>query len=140
MLTRKFGDTIALRLLPGEDVVECVKNTASEYKIRLGVVTGIGAADCAEFGIYSVDEKKYYSNKIECEAEITSLVGNITVSENGDPYIHLHVNLGLKDGSVIGGHLNKCVICATSEIFIRVLDGEITRIKDDYTGLNVLDI
>lgn len=69
--------------------------------------------------------------------ELTSLNGNITTME-GESYLHLHASFGRSNGEMLGGHLYKAYISATSEIFIHTIDDEIDRAKDPTTGLNVL--
>ena len=68
--------------------------------------------------------------------EITSLLGTITEKE-GEPYLHLHINLCREDMSVIGGHLNECRISATCEMVVRKLDGAVGRRLDSEVGLNL---
>jgi len=67
------------------------------------------------------------------------LTGNIT-EKDGDPYIHLHINLTGKDYEAIGGHLNKAMISVTGEIVVTSIEGMINRYHVKQSGLNLLDI
>ena len=70
--------------------------------------------------------------------EITALIGNISRQEGADaPYLHLHITLAKAGGQAVGGHLNRAVISATSELFVRKLPGVIGRFADPETGLNL---
>ena len=40
-------------------------------------------------------------------------------------------------GRVVGGHLNRAVISATCELFVRTLPGTVERRLDEETGLNL---
>ena len=68
--------------------------------------------------------------------EITSLLGNITTM-NGETYLHLHINLCDENMNIKGGHLNECRISATGEIIVTKINGNVDRIKDNETGLNI---
>lgn len=60
-----------------------------------------------------------------------------TVSING---CHIHISLGDKDGSVIGGHLVEgCLVNTTAEICIEELNEyKFTRELDENTGYKEL--
>mgnify|MGYP003305570877 CR=1 FL=1 len=79
------------------------------------------------------------ANEINSLMEIASLTGNVTTM-NGEAYVHLHAVLCDKEGNAFGGHLKKGVIGATCEIFVSVVDGEVSRVNEKETGLNILDI
>ncbi len=134
---KKFGPDYVLRLDRGEEIVETILKFVRESKLRLGAISGLGACDLVELGIFKVAEQKYYPNRFEGEMEMTSLIGNISEME-GKPYLHLHANFGREDGSVVGGHLNSGRISATAEIFIHGLEGSLDRFHDSELGLNRL--
>ena len=67
--------------------------------------------------------------------EITSIIGNINTM-NDKHYSHIHVNCSKKSGKTVGGHLIKCVISLTSEIFINVLEGNVDRYRDETLQIN----
>ena len=137
MFYKKFGDDIVIRLEIGEDVVTSVAKVCDVEKVKLGSVTGLGAVDHVVVGLYKVAEKKYYSNTFDGEMEMSSLVGNVTTKE-GNTYLHFHATFAGADGKVIGGHLNEAKVSATAEIFLHIIHGEVDRIVDDHTGLNVI--
>ena len=99
----------------------------------------LGAADHVQIGLYDVASRQYHKHTFDGPMEITSLLGSIS-SKDGEPYLHLHINLCREDMSVIGGHLNECRISATCEMFVRVLDGMVNRRLDEsVTGLNLYE-
>ena len=136
MFAEKHGDTYVVRLERGEEIMESLKSLCEREHLELAEVAGIGAADMAEIGLYDVGERQYHKSLLEGEMEITSLNGNVT-RKDGEVYLHLHINLGLKDHSVRGGHLNACRISGTCEMFVRTLPGSVGRRPDPATGLNV---
>ena len=54
---------------------------------------------------------------IKGEFELTSLVGNITI-KNGNPFVHIHVNVSDEACNAYGGHLFSGTITATGELII----------------------
>lgn len=136
---RKIGATYVLRMERGEEIIAGLRKLAADEKIGLAYLTGIGAADHVSMGLYDVGNQRYVSVSMDKPLEITSLVGNIT-EKDGDPYIHVHINLSDEEGKAFGGHLTKAVIGGTSEIFVQTLEGHVGRKLDDITGtgLNLL--
>lgn len=134
-----FEDTYVLRLEKGEEVVESIKKLCKEEKITLAEITGLGAANLVEIGLFNVNTKEYRTEVIEGMFEITSLIGNATTKER-EPYLHLHINFSDASNQVKGGHLVRARISATGEIFIRKINGEVGRRFDEEIGLNLLAI
>lgn len=134
---RVFGETIVLRLEKGEEVIESIKNLCEKENIKAGSISGLGASNYVVVGLFKVNEKKYYSNTFEEDFEITNLTGNIS-RMNGEVYLHIHGTFADVEGKCIGGHLNKAVISATSEIIITRINGDIGRNFSEEIGLNLI--
>lgn len=49
---KRFGQKILLRLNPGEEVAECIREVCRTEKVALGEVSGLGAASEAELGVF----------------------------------------------------------------------------------------
>lgn len=139
MKIKKFGSSYIIRIQRGEEVVETLEKVCADHNIRLGVVSGIGAVGEATIGLYDVENQQYHSESYTGDMEITSLAGNVTTM-NGATYLHLHVSLSDHTHKLFGGHLNRAVVCATCEVFIQTIDGEVDRFKDSETGLNLLKL
>ena len=133
---KRFNDVIFARIDRGEEIVEQVLKIAEKEDIRLAGIEALGAVDDFTVGVYSVAERKYYSNRFEGSYEIVSLTGTITTM-NGQIYHHLHMSAGDEKGAVFGGHLNRAVVSATCEMIIRITDGTVERKTDEKTGLNL---
>ncbi len=136
---KRISNTIAVRIYKGEDVIEQIKNLTVAENIKAGTITGLGAGSCIEVGVYDPAEKKYKTKVFEGILEITSLIGNLSIKDN-EPYLHMHINFSDDEYRIYGGHLIKCEIALTAEIFINVLDGEINRKFDDMLGGYMLDL
>ena len=139
MLYQKFDNTYVIRLERGDDVVASLLKLAEKEKIGLANVSGIGACDSAIIGVYKLGEKKYYSNHLLGDMEITNLTGNITTMDD-KPYVHVHATLGMADGSAKGGHLNEAIVSATGELMVTVVNGTVDRFKDKASGINYLKL
>ena len=134
---RKFGDSYVLRLDRGEEVLTALTDFCLREQVALGSVEGLGAADHAVIGLYDVGKRQYHKESFDGPMEITSLLGSIS-TKDGEPYLHLHINLCRADMQVIGGHLNECRISATCELFVRTLAGRVERkLDEETTGLNL---
>ena len=59
---RVFGDKIALRLDPGEELLDRISEVCRRQGVRFGSITGIGAANHVTIGFYNL-EKQEYSEK-----------------------------------------------------------------------------
>ena len=134
----KFGNDYVIRINRGEEVIECLKKLCKEEDIKLAEITGLGASNLVEIGIFNPGTKEYNTKTFEGMFEITSLVGNVT-RKDGEVYLHIHINFGDENGIVRGGHLVRTKISATSEIIVRRIDGEVGRKLSDEIGLNLLD-
>ena len=130
---RRFGGHIVLRIDRGEEVVEKITELAEKENIKLGAISGLGAADHVVMGVYDIEEQVFHKQEMNELMEITSLIGNITEMD-GKPYLHIHINLADKNGNVHGGHLNEVRSGGTAEIVVTVIEGAVGRKKDQITG------
>ena len=133
---RRFGDTLIVRIDPGEEIVEQVRVIAEREDIKLAGVEALGALSELTVGVFDTVEKKYYSNRFQGAYEIVSLTGTIS-TKDGAFYQHLHMSAGDSRGQVFGGHLNAAVVSATCEMVIRVIPGQVDRYLDPDVGLNL---
>lgn len=135
---KRFDNRIVMRIDRGEEIVSKLTEVAVKENIRCASVSAIGATNAFTIGAYLVEKNEYLSKNYAGTYEITSLFGNITFN-NGDVYLHLHMNAADDNGHVVGGHLNRAVISATCEIFIDIIDCVIGRKSDKVTMLNIFD-
>ncbi len=134
---RRFGNTVVVRLDRGEEIMSQVKEVAKKENIKLGSISALGSVNDFTVGVFDIEEKKFYSNHFTGVFEISSLFGTIT-TKDGEYYGHIHMNVGDKEGHVLGGHLIEGNIAATCELFITILDGNIEREYDDEYEMNIL--
>ena len=136
MQYKQFGDTYMLRIDYGEEILQSLKQMCAQEGIRLAEVSAIGAVDHAVVGVFDLREKRYHQEETNEFMEIASLSGSVT-GMNGQPYIHLHVTMADQKHILHGGHAIALRVGATCEMFVRVLDGQVTREKNEELGINL---
>ena len=122
---------VAIRMAPGEDVLEGLKSACAEHGIGHGMILGgIGSLNGARFfDPIPLPEKKAgygYGDAIELTGpiELISLSGMICEGEDGQTMFHIHAGLSGQDGSGYGGHLiegNKVLL--TVDVIVAELGG-----------------
>ena len=130
------GNTYLLVLQKGEEIISALTQFAAKTNLTCATVSGIGATDDAEMGVFDTFEKQYYTKQIRAMTEITALCGNIT-QKDGKPYVHLHATLATMF-DVVGGHLSKAIVSATAEIFVTAYPIATNRQFDSAVGINLL--
>ena len=135
---RRCGKRVGVRVDRYEEVMEKIQEICEKEGILLGSISGLGAASYVEMGLYDVEKKAFTGTILEQPLEVTSLIGSVTEMD-GKPYLHVHIGAADVTGKAYGGHLKKCVIGGTAEIFIHVADGHVGRKADWFsdTGLNL---
>ena len=135
---RRFGNAVVIRIDRNEEVMEKLEEVCVKENILLGSISGLGAASCVEMGLYDVEKQAFTGTILEQPLEVTSLIGSVTEMD-GRPYLHVHIGAADVNGKAYGGHLKKCVIGGTAEIFIHTADGHVGRKADWFseTGLNL---
>ncbi|MBI4721079.1 MAG: DNA-binding protein [Chitinivibrionia bacterium] len=134
-----FGTSYILKLERGEEVVETLTRFAGDVDIAAGVINGIGAVRQCTLGYFDPDTKEYSRQLIEESCEVANLSGT-TGRFEGKPVLHLHATLADAHHRTTAGHLFSAVVSATLEVHIMKLPGELVRKRDDFTGLNLLDL
>lgn len=132
---RRFGDTYMVRMDVGEEILQSLKGLCEKEGIRLAQVDALGATDHAVVGVFNVAEQQYHSEELNGFMEITNLTGNVT-RMNGEVYLHLHGTMVDANHTAHGGHVNEMRVGATCEMFVRVLDGEVGRERNEEIGIN----
>lgn len=132
------NNKLFLRIDKDEEIIDCIKKVAENENIKSASISGIGATDDFEVGVFNLENKNYEKFSFKENHEINSLCGNITTFEN-KPYIHLHITCTNKDCRVVGGHLLKAKISITSEIVVDILDIEVTRKHNNELNFNQIE-
>jgi len=140
MIYTQLGtDKYVLRLESGDDILQTIRQFATTKRISAGLLEGIGSLSKVKLGHYDFKTKQYRYETFEDDLEILNLSGNIATMDR-EPLPHVHVTLGRRDFSVIGGHLDEGSSANMVEIGLWKLPGKLVKAKDPEIGLNVLQL
>jgi uncharacterized protein len=133
----KDGKNYFLKLDIEEDVIENISKFCLENDIKAASIKAIGVLKNIELGYYDIKKGTYEKHILHEDYELLSFIGNIGIND-GIPHPHIHVVLGDKKLSCIGGHLLKAKVGVTCEVFITSFDMDIERLFDEKTKLKLL--
>lgn len=122
----------------GDEPVEGLTELSRREGIRAASITGVGAFERATLGYFDRERKEYDRIPVDDQVEVLSLTGDIALAE-GDPMVHLHVVLGRRDGSTVGGHLVDASVWPTLEVVVIETPEALHRVHDPETGLALID-
>lgn len=126
--------TLAVRLLPGQDLKRELADLVRREEIEAGcVLTCVGSL--TQVALRFAD--RHEATTLTGRFEIVSLVG--TLSPDG---LHLHMAVSDGDGCTVGGHvMDGNLIHTTAEVVIGKLPGvKFTRTHDERTGYKELTV
>jgi predicted DNA-binding protein with PD1-like motif len=132
--------TYVLVLDQGEEAFKAITEFAGKEKLSGASVSAIGAFSRAHLGWFDLAEKKYAPIDVGAQCEVLSLMGDIAQGDDGKPSLHLHAVLGLKDGTVRGGHFLSGTVQPTLEVTIRETVVHLRRKKRDDLGIALISI
>ena len=134
------GRTFVLILDQGEEAFAAVTAFANEKAIEAASVAAIGAFEGAEVGWFDLVAKRYKPIPVNEQCEALSLLGDIAQGDDGKASLHLHAVLGLRDGSVRGGHFLGGHVRPTLEVTIVETASHLRRKKRADLGIALIDI
>jgi predicted DNA-binding protein with PD1-like motif len=108
----------------GDEIMSGLTEFAEKYHIRNGHFMGVGAINKGLFG-WSEGEGGRGQRRIELnqEAEIVSLIGSISVDNQGRSNVHAHGSVALSDGSIKGGHWWQAYVSIAFEVYVTEEEG-----------------
>ena len=146
-VTAEFGRIVPVRLLPGTDVMDGLKQVCEDNGVRYGyLLMAIGTVNEATIQIFRPKpESRLGAGYTEPETipgpiEILGLSGIIFETVEGETALHLHASFCDKDGKIVGGHVvpGGNPVCATLDACIAEVSGAKFLSKyDEETDLNL---
>ncbi len=138
MQSQEEGNAVLVKLSDGEDVLANLEAAARKHGIENGsVLWGIGMVKDFEIGFFGPEgyEKRAFTDR----CELIAFHGSIAMQS--EPKFHLHVAVGQRDHSVVGGHLFRAKAAVVNEIRLERFETiRLRRIPNPKTGLNELDV
>jgi predicted DNA-binding protein with PD1-like motif len=138
LLSDGGAKTYLLEFHTGQEVMKGLLAFARKHGLVAGHLTGIGAISDAVIGYFDPQTKTYLRIHEKGQAEVLSLTGNLALYDN-EPFFHVHVALGLRDGSTRGGHLFEATVRPTVEVVLTAYPRPVRRKIDTETGLPLLN-
>jgi predicted DNA-binding protein with PD1-like motif len=132
--------TFVLVFATGDEAIAGLTAFAKEKKLAASHFTGIGGFQEATLGYFNLDRKDYDKIAVREQVEVLSLVGDITLTDKGEPKIHAHVVLGRFDGSTRGGHLVEAKVRPTLEVMLVESPRHLRRKHDPQSGLALIQL
>lgn len=132
--------TFALVLDDGEEVFQAITRFAAEENIGGASLTAIGAFKSATVGFFDFQSRTYDKIPISEQCEVLSALGDIALGDDGKPSLHLHVVVGLSDGSTKGGHFIDGIVHPTLEVIVRENPVHLRRRKRSDLGIALIDL
>jgi uncharacterized protein len=123
-----------------DEAVSGLTALAGEEQLSAASLTAVGAVERATLGWYDLDAREYRKIPVEEQAEVLSLVGDVARGPKGDPAVHIHAVLGLRDGSTRGGHLLEAHVRPTLEVVLTERPGTLSKTFRPEYGLALIDL
>ena len=118
----RSGSDLLVRLDPGEEIHESLRNLADELGIDAAAITsGIGRTRDNQYG-YMNEDGVYYRRLLPPPSELVSLSGNIARTQDGGAFTHIHCCLSDDENNVHAGHLFQATVHVVAEIHIRIME------------------
>jgi predicted DNA-binding protein with PD1-like motif len=133
------SETRVVILDSGDDAFAALTKFANAG-ITAASLTAIGAFEKATIGWFDFDEKAYKKIEVEQQCEVLSAIGDVAVGDDGKASLHVHVVLGLADGTTRGGHLMKGTVRPTLEVVLTDTPKHLRRKKNADIGIALIDI
>ena len=135
-LTQDRATLHALIFETGDEVMSGLKEFAQRHNVRAARFTAIGAFQSATLAYFDWEKKNYIEIPVRDQVEVLVLAGDIAWNEN-EPVAHVHVVLGRRDGSTLGGHLCEAIVRPTLEVMLTQA-GALERTIDPTSGLALI--
>src|SRR5204863_1139024 len=124
----------------GEEAFAALTRFANAEKLAAASLTAIGAFERATVGWFDLKAKDYRKIEINQQCEVLSALGDVAIGDDGKASLHVHVVLGLSDGSTRGGHLLAGTVRPTLEVILTEVPSKLRRKKRADLGIALIDI
>jgi predicted DNA-binding protein with PD1-like motif len=132
--------TFAIIYDTGDEVLDGLMWFSKEFKPESARFTAIGAFQDVVVAYFDWATKKYKEIPVNEQVEVLTLAGDIAWKDDGEPVVHAHVVVGLKDGTTRGGHLRKAHVRPTLELVLVEYPKHLARKHDPETGLTLIRV
>jgi predicted DNA-binding protein with PD1-like motif len=124
----------------GEEAFATLTRFANDAGISAASLTAIGAFEKAIVGWFDFTTRSYKKIAVDEQCEVLSAIGDVAVGDDGKASLHLHIVLGMSDGSTRGGHLLEGKVRPTLEVVLTETPSKLRRKKRPDLGIALIDI
>jgi uncharacterized protein len=130
--------TFAVVLETDDEAMKCLQVFATRENIAAAQISAIGAFSSAMLGYFDWQKKDYLRNTFAEQLEVASLLGDVALSPDKKPALHLHAVLGRRDGTALAGHLLEGRVRPTLEVILTESPAHLQKIYDPESGLALI--
>jgi uncharacterized protein len=134
------SETRVVILDSGEEAFTTLTKFVNAAGVTAASLTAIGAFEKATIGWFDFDRKTYKNIEVDQQCEVLSAIGDVAVGDDGKASLHVHVVLGLSDGTTRGGHLMAGTVRPTLEVVLTDTPAHLRRKKNPDIGIALIDL
>ncbi|MGX1106825.1 MULTISPECIES: PPC domain-containing DNA-binding protein [Bradyrhizobium] len=123
----------------GEEAFGALTKFANDARVTAASLSAIGAFERATVGWFDFASKSYRKIEIDEQCEVLCALGDIATGDDGKASLHMHIVLGLSDGSTRGGHLLAGIVRPTLEVVVTEAPVRLRRRKRPELGIALID-
>jgi len=124
---------------PGDEAVSTLTEFARSEDLEAAQITAVGAFERATVGWFDPAARDYRPIEVAVQCELLSLIGDVAAGEDG-PVLHMHVVLGLSDGTTRGGHLLEARVYPTLEAVVTENPARLRKVMNPDVGIPLIDL
>ena len=123
----------------GEEFHAGLTDWAADTDVEASAFTGVGGFQEAVLGYYDMQAQDYVDIPVDAQVEVLVLAGDITGTDDGW-MVHAHTVCGRRDGSTVGGHVQRGIVRPTLEVVVTASPTALRRRHDPRSGLALIDV
>jgi predicted DNA-binding protein with PD1-like motif len=124
---------------PGDEAVAALTQFAQAEDLEAASIAAVGAFENAVVGWFDPAAKDYRRIPVGEQCEVLSLLGDVAQGQDG-PILHMHVVLGLSDGTTRGGHLLEGTVYPTLEVVVTETPAQLRKVMRPDLGIALIDL
>lgn len=132
--------TFALVLETGDEVMATLEGFAQRERLSAAQITAIGAFSDAVLAYFDWNAGEYVEIPVREQVEVASMIGDVALSPEGEPAVHVHLVLGRHDGSALAGHLRSAHVRPTLEVVLTESPAHLRKRHDPESGLALIRV
>lgn len=121
----------------GDDAAAELARFAREQDVTGAGLTAVGACREATLAYFDRTTMSYQDIPVTDQVEVLSLIGDVA-TKDGEPAVHAHAVLGYRDGSTVGGHVQRAIVWPTLEVIVTESPAHLRKQVDEETGLALI--